>query len=189
MKEFDIIEQIKAKNQSLITRQFNKYKDEFIRFYQSKSNLDEDILNDLYINAFNEFYSYVIRGKLITLTASIKTILVYRFGWNIVHNYIRDNKRFSFHTPETFPYPKEKFDLVDNDREEEKRQIVRKALQKLKDNCRKLLKMIYWDSIPRKDIASILNKKSASQVGVDRHRCLERLEGIIVQMFLQSNIY
>ena len=81
MSDQEIFEKLKQKDKVTIERQYVQYKEAFHSFIKKNYRLDDDSIKDIYQEAWYAFYRNIQEGRLLELTATIKTYL-FRIGRN-----------------------------------------------------------------------------------------------------------
>lgn len=121
------------------------------------------------------FFKLMIKKPRFLPRYSFKTWL-YTIGRNILIDYIRKRRKIVFHTLENYEYLiGEEDSLLQAYLREEKKQMVHKAIGKLKPEYREVLQLIYFEEFTNIETAKIM-KKSKRQVEMLVYRAKKSLK-------------
>ncbi|MCI8409073.1 MAG: RNA polymerase sigma factor [Lachnospiraceae bacterium] len=163
------------------------------RFLNGDDSGIVDIVKDykdgliLYINRYVEniliaeelaedtFFKLMVKKPRFLPHYSFKTWL-YTIGRNVAMDYIRKKRKIVFDTMENFEFlTREEDSLLQAYLREEKKQIVHKAIGKLKPEYREVLQLIYFEEFTNTETAQIM-KKSKRQVEMLVYRAKKSLK-------------
>lgn len=160
-----------------VFEQGNRY---CVRTLIKKTNCSQADAEDIFMDAIIIFRENMLNGKLKHLS-NLKT---YLFGicWNLWRdlNYARgrwqreqnevQRQMYLAIEPETKGFSTLEADELKVETEKQLH-LVQKALQKLKENCQQLLKLVYLEKQKYEEVAKIMGFASANVVKVSKYRC------------------
>lgn len=152
------------------------YKSEFINF-SKKYNISEEDASDIYQDSIIAFYENIVNGKLKELTSSIKTYIFSIGKYSIFNRLKKESKTVSLDREHL-----ENLDLraIDFDfQPTSKSKIMKEAMEKLGDRCRKILVLFYYHSYSIEALMHQLEYKNENVVRSHKSRCLKNLKDLI----------
>lgn len=186
MKHSNIIHDFKTNNQSVIQATYLKYREEFYMFMKKRYNTDKELAAEIYQEAFYVLYNNILKGKLTELTAGLKTYL-FQVGRNIFLNELKRNKRNS--DLEDYKIENKKNEEQAEDESDKAAQIVRKALEKLGEKCRELLKLFYFERCKNEEIMQRLNYATIDSVKTQKYKCFQQLKKDVTGKYHLADIF
>lgn len=156
---------------------YTLYEEEFKTWSGAMYSLSEAEAADVFQDAVITFYFNVKKGKLTTLTSTVKTYL-FAIGKNLALKKIRkdnrlvvDNEVMEFNA--NVAYEELRVECS------ERQQLIAGCLQQLGDPCHSILRMFYFDRFSMDSIAQRLGYKNEHVVKSQKLRCLQRLRGML----------
>lgn len=152
------------------------YKEEFYNF-SKKYDLSEEDLQDVYQETIIVFYENILSGRLTDLTSSLKTY-IFSIGKYSIYNILRKKSK----TVALDRKHLENLDLGAIDfqfEHSEKSALVKEALVKLGDRCRRVLVLFYYHSYTIEALMKELGYKNENVVRSHKSRCLKNLKELV----------
>ncbi len=177
MKDFRpniILEKLRNGDESPIYELYQLYRNEFIAWSGSNYRATEDQAKDAFQEAVIDFHQNVISGHLAELSSTIKTYL-FQIGKHKLLNIQKKEQRMTYH---------EALHLIDNGEmgsfmEEEQKaysqEQISKAIEKLPEDCQKVLKLYYFSEFDMESIAREMNYKNADTAKSKKSLCMKNL--------------
>ena len=150
---------IRSGDNKLVSRFYDMYRGEFIAYVCREFSLDRDDAVELYQESFIALYENVRDGKLMRLTASLKTYL-FRIARNKMMNRLRDSKP---HMP-----------MTEDFREHDDEWTV--------------LTLYYWDKCSMEEIARKMNYSGAPVAQNRKSLCLRKLKSVLYKKFVSEGL-
>lgn len=169
---------IRSGDNKLVSRLYDMYRGEFIAYVCREFSLDRDDAVELYQESFIALYENVRDGKLMRLTASLKTYL-FRIARNKMMNRLRDSKS---HMPLTE-------DFIEHDDEwTPQHQITYEIVQRMEEPCNTVLTLYYWDKCSMEEIARKMNYSGAPVAQNRKSLCLRKLKSVLYKKFVSEGL-
>ena len=169
-----ILEKLRNGDESPIYELYKLYRDEFIVWSKSTYKATDDQAKDAFQEAVLDFHQNVISGHLTELSSTIKTYL-FQIGKHKLLNIQKKESRMTYH---------EALHLIDNGEmgsfmEEEQKaysqERISKAIEKLPEDCQKVLKFYYFSEYDMESIAREMNYKNADTAKSKKSLCMKNL--------------
>ena len=169
-----ILEKLRSGDESPIYELYQLYRNEFLVWSKSTYNATEEQAKDAFQDAVLDFHQNVISGHLTELSSTIKTYL-FQIGKHKLLNIQKKEQRMTYH---------EALHLIDNGEmgsfmEEENKaysqEQISKAIEKLPEDCQKVLKLFYFNEYDMESIARELNYKNADTAKSKKSLCMKNL--------------
>ena len=161
MVSHEVIQDIKSGNDAVLVRLYKQYRDEFIQFGIKNYHVKEEDLKDIFQNTIIALHENIMSGKLEFLTSDIKTYLfaigkfqLLNFKRNIVHI---GNHETDSGIKDTAPEMAE-----DMERKDELSDLVKKVMEDLPENEKKILELFYYQDKSMDEIAREMSYKNAN---------------------------
>jgi RNA polymerase sigma factor (sigma-70 family) len=139
--------------------------------------LSEDDLSDIYQDTIIAFYENILSGKLTELTSSLKTY-VFSIGKYSIYNKLKKaNKTITLDRQHLENLDLEAIDFQFE--HTEKSSLVKEAMLKLGERCRKILVLFYYHSYSIEALKHELEYKNENVVRSHKSRCLKNLKDLI----------
>ena len=169
---------IRSGDNKLVSRFYDMYRGEFIAYVCREFSLDRDDAVELYQESFIALYENGRDGKLMILTASLKTYL-FRIARNKMMNRLRDSKP---HMPLTE-------DFIEHDDEwTPQHQITYEIVQRMEEPCNTVLTLYYWDKFSMEEIARKMNYSGAPVAQNRKSLCLRKLKSVLYKKFVSEGL-
>ena len=170
-----IIDRLKKNDEKIIRAFYNENKNGFILFAK-RYNLNNDDLIDIYQDAIIALIENAKKGKIDDLKSSITTYLYGIGKFMIFQKLKKESKTVSI---DDF----EKIEMVYDDYSEDEINLqvkmLQKGLNKLGDQCKKVLELFYYEEKKLDEIQSILSYTNKDVLKSQKSRCLKQLKELI----------
>jgi len=168
----NLIEFIKKDNETVIKRLYNDHKKGFLLF-ATRYDLSADDVLDVYQDAIIALIENAKKGKIDALNSSISTYLFSIGKFMIFQKLKKGKKTFAMEDFSHLEYESEVYD-----EEETNLQVLalQKAFHQLGDQCRKILRLFYYEEKKLDDIQKELNYSNKDVLKSQKSRCLKQLK-------------
>ena len=169
-EEFETLtEEMRNGNDTLFEQTFLYHFESAMKYLMSKLNANRDNAYDITMNVMIEFRERILAGKI--AYGNLK----FMFTQMCTQRYRRQMGK----TLDTDDYAyQSKFD--DQVYDEETFQLLDKAIEKMGDNCQKLIKDVYYDKISYKTLETKYESTSAA-LRKQKERCITKLKMLLRQ--------
>ncbi|MEO0330234.1 MAG: sigma-70 family RNA polymerase sigma factor [Bacteroidota bacterium] len=151
--------------------------DSVANYIRSNSGNDEDA-EDFFQEAIVVFINIVRKGNF-RGDSSIKTFL-YSIARNLWRNELkRQNRALMRETNYYEQSEKEEQDIQDSISENEVKNQLLGLLEKLGDNCKKILLMFYYENLPMKEIFQHMGYETEQVARNMKYRCMNKLKELL----------
>jgi len=178
------IQDLAQGDESILHQIYIEYRAKLIGWLVSNRGCELDTAQEIYQISILVLYEQVCSGKLKELKkSSLKT---YLFG--IAKNKWREHQRHKGRFTDNFLFemlPEQTEDLERKKLSEKQLQQVEAGMLKLKENCRQILTLFYYNRRSMKDIQQIMNLKSVESTRMMKSRCVKSLREAVVQFSKQ----
>lgn len=181
------LQEIRNGNEAPIITIYENYREEFIVWAGRKYQLDQEDAVDVFQESVICFYRNVVRGKVETISSSVKTYL-FAIGKNIIRDKLKKNDPLKVtqeigeidvsHQPEIM-------ELIYN---EERAELVKQLMQELQEPCNSLLRLFYYFNLSMKEIAQKMQYKNENVAKTQKMRCLNALKEKIKKRFNKDDL-
>lgn len=173
MSDNSIIDLIKNGGQPALGKVYASYRSEFISWMTREYPISEDDCKDIYQVTILIFYDNARSGRLTHMVSSIKTYL-FGIGKNLARENMRKAKRIT--SIDQKEWLREHV-LEENQApfDDNVFSIVRAALTRLEDPCRKLVELYYYQKKSMQEISALLNYKNADTAKNQKCKCMAKL--------------
>jgi RNA polymerase sigma factor (sigma-70 family) len=174
----EILRRIKDDDARVITHVYKKYHDEFLRFVRKGfPQFSIESTEDAFNESFNALYRNVKVGRLKSLSSSLKTYL-FQIGKYKVIDEINRCRKTDGSEIITFIPDQEILSLdlfEEKDLEIKKTRLLSETVERLKETCKTLLKLFWYDKKSDKEILELTDYKDTDTVKNQRSRCMKAL--------------
>lgn len=170
--EQNLIENLKAKNNSALEFFYKENLSAFLRFSQ-QYNLEEQEAKDIYQDAVIAVYENAQKGKLDTLEAKLSTYL-FSVGKHMIFRKLKTkNQLYS----DGFPDETAHFSELDLEEGNDKELLkLQEAFAKLGNQCKEVLRLFYYEEKKLDEIMQILEYSTKDVLKNQKSRCIKRLK-------------
>jgi RNA polymerase sigma-70 factor (ECF subfamily) len=172
-----LLAQVKIGERKFLRKLYEEHRNAFGIWISRNYHCDEDMIADIYQQAFTTFYYNVKEGKLTNLTSSLKTYL-----FAIGRNLIRDHFKIATRRKEIMEVAVD-IQHVDNEiisRYEHSalKETVKVLLGRIGEPCKTVLELFYLKGYALDVIASEMNYKSENIVSKRKFICLKQMRDL-----------
>lgn len=172
----DWIQYILERENAAITEIYQQHRSESLLWLAKQHKIEQQEGLDIFQQSVITLYHNVQRGKLTTLSSSIKTYL-----YGIMKLKVKEHRRNKI---DTLPLS---HSIVSNGTKgiSDKLEIERKlgrisnALQQMGGPCKRLLELFYYRQLPVRDIATAMGYKDHTVAKSKKYKCIKRLQSIL----------
>ncbi|WKN41601.1 RNA polymerase sigma factor [Tunicatimonas pelagia] len=175
----DIIEAINhSKNLDPVIRHlYHTNFDSVASYIRANSGNDEDA-EDFFQEAIVVFINIVRKGNF-RGDSSIKTFL-YSIARNLWRNELKRQNRVLMRETNYYEQTeKEEQDIQESIGEHEVKDQLLHLLEKLGDNCKKILLLFYYENLPMKEIFQHMGYETEQVARNMKYRCMNKLKGLL----------
>jgi RNA polymerase sigma factor (sigma-70 family) len=167
------LENLKKRDGKTLERIYKSHRGGFLLF-ASRYNLPQEDILDVYQDAFVALIENAEKGKLDHLNAEIKTYL-FSIGKYMIFGKLKKNKTDFIETA-TLPDGIEWPEIEDN---HSKIGELELALNKLGEQCYKILRLFYYEEKKLDEIMELLPYQSKDVLKSQKARCLKHLKEML----------
>lgn len=185
------IQSLREGNQEFLLRVYAEYRNEFIKWAEVRYGCDADDAKDIFQDAVIAFYRNVADGRLTHMNSDIKTYL-FAIGKNLLLNFKRKHHRISdnFNLSDINGGTTNPIDDMENIEEEEQRkELISKALEHLPEKCREILKLYYFENKDFESIAKKLNYKSGKVIRKTKSECMKKMAVVMRELRKNMSVF
>ena len=174
-KAVQLIDLLKKNDEKAIRDFYNEHKNGFILFAKRYNIHSNDII-DIYQDAVIALIENAKKGKIEDLKSSLSTYLFGIGKFMIFQKLRKDGKTIPM---ESF----EKIEMTYDDYTEEETdlqiKLLQKGLNKLGDQCKKVLELFYYEEKKLDEIQSLLGYTNKDVLKSQKSRCLKQLKELV----------
>lgn len=175
-----LINNIRQGDEDSIVAVYQAHRDGFIQWSQSAYQVDEPTAADAFQDAVICLHNNIIRGKLETLSSSLKTYL-YAIGKNIIRKKLQ--KEAVFEGDEKLVLETLYAEPLDAFAENDRQRFVASLMENIGDPCKTILRLFYFKRFSMKAIAETLNYKNENVAKTQKLRCLTTLKKMVTDQY------
>lgn len=153
---------------------YKSYRDEFIVWAKAKYEATEDQSKDAFQEAVLGFYENVTSGRLTQFSSTIKTYL-FQIGKYKLLNIQKKEQRMTYHEALHLIDNGEMVSFMEEKNKAYSQEQISKAIEKLPEDCQKVLKLYYFREYDMDSIARELNYKNADTAKSKKTLCMKNL--------------
>jgi RNA polymerase sigma factor (sigma-70 family) len=173
-KPKNLIDLLKKNDEKAIRDFYNENKNGFILFAK-RYNLDEDDVIDVYQDAMIALMENAKKGKIDNLESSTNTYFFSIGKFMIFQKLKKQKKVFSTDDFSNLEYLDEDYNEDENNLQVA---LLQKGLDKLGEQCRKVLKLFYYEEKKLDEIQFELNYTNKDVLKSQKSRCLKQLKDL-----------
>ena len=168
----NLIDLLKKNDEKAIRDFYNENKNGFILFAK-RYNLDQDDIVDVYQDAIIALIENAKKGKIDNLQSSLSTYLFGIGKFMIFQKLKKEKKTFLTDDFLNMEYLDEDYDEEENNLQIK---LLQKAMQKLGEQCKKVLLHFYYEEKKLDEIQESLGYSSKDVLKSQKSRCLKQLK-------------
>ena len=177
MKDFRpniILEKLRNGDESPIYELYKLYRDEFIVWSKSTYKATEEQAKDAFQEAILDFHQNVISGHLTELSSTIKTYL-FQIGKHKLLNIQKKESRMTYHDAIHLIDVGEVNHYMEEENRVYSQEQISQTIEKLPDDCQKVLKLFYFNEYDMDSIAREMDYKNADTAKSKKSVCMKNL--------------
>mgnify|MGYP002138379228 CR=1 FL=1 len=170
------IELLKKGDRIELTLFYSNYYDNVKKIVLSNNGTSMDV-DDLYQDALMVLITY-LRDPSFILNVELKTyyLAIVKYKW---YSELKRRKKPLIHLDDV-EIKNDDLELSDIDEKEQKLALMESVFSNLKEDCRQVLSLFYFESKSMRDIASIMHLDE-NFVRLKKFRCLQYLKELIIK--------
>ncbi|MFY9309612.1 MAG: sigma-70 family RNA polymerase sigma factor [Bacteroidia bacterium] len=175
-----LIHKIKQGDQQPLVDAYKLYRNEFIHFAFTNYGCGAEAAKDIFQDVLVTFYDKIKRGELTELTSGLKTYL-FAIGKNKIINFQKRAQRsvtFSGFDLSKVNEPIENL-MADKEEQEFIKETINKFLNEQCEDCKKVLKMYYFEELDMNTIAGKMGYKNADVAKKKKYECFKKLAEMV----------
>ncbi|GGG96808.1 hypothetical protein GCM10007415_35100 [Parapedobacter pyrenivorans] len=170
-KDSVLLDGLRNGSDRAIIRIYDAYKTDFIRFAVRYPLASEELL-DIYQDAVIVLWERAQQGRLDALKSSIKTYL-FGVGKYMILNRLKKTAKQQVLTDDVAEIPDP---LYDETLHHDRVALLREGFQQLGDQCRKVLRLFYYEGKKLDEIQAQLGYTNKDVLKSQKSRCLKQLK-------------
>lgn len=174
-----VISLIKNGDERIVTKIYETYRNDFIRYAKSSFSYDKETAEDIFQELMVAFVQNVYRGSLSELQVSLKTYLFNIGKKKMITLKNRENKRPNIE--ESYQY-KVEMTSYDSETTPLQEQVVN-IIRTLDTKCQEILSLYYWKGFAMESIANEMGYKDDQNARNRKSKCLKLLRGKVSLRF------
>lgn len=190
MNEKQVISELKKRNTKILKSVYETYQPMFLSWAGKKyASLSPVIIEDVYSEAVIDFYENIIKGKY-KHHSSIKTYL-FTLGRNKLVNIIKHKMMHQSKEEKIIGITTTRME-ISPERENQKNEhiaIVKKMMDELCQDCRKVLTSFYFHDKSMNEIAEEMNYKNANVAKSKKNLCFKKLQKLTKQLYAKADFF
>ena len=176
LSDIEKISAIRLRNDRLIGKIYDLYRKEFCLYLRKKLWRNQDVILDIYQDAFmvlcNKIYEDKLNADL--LQSSLKT---YLFGVGDKLTFNINRKKSNLHNDDSIGIP----DIPDDEPGlgEENEKMIQTAVKEMGEPCHTILVKQYWENKGVEEIAAEMKYKNKDAAKTQKYKCIQKLKNEI----------
>ncbi len=169
-----ILEKLRSGDDSPIFDLYKLFRTEFIVWSKSTFKATEEQAKDAFQDAILDFHQNVVSGHLTELSSSLKTY-IFQIGKHKILNIQKKERRMTYHEALHLINNGEADKFMEDENKAYTQEQISKAIDKLPEDCQKLLKLYYFNEYDMDSIARELNYKNSDTAKSKKSICMKNL--------------
>jgi RNA polymerase sigma-70 factor (ECF subfamily) len=182
----DLLKKIMSGDRVLLRKLYEQFRTEFRLWLTRNYQCDDDMIADIYQQAFTTLYYNIKDGRLTELTSSIKTYL-----FAIGKNLLRDHYKVSTRRREILEVAIDNndidFGILEHYEQAETKETVRSLLSRIGEPCKTVLELFYLKGFAMDAIANEMNYKTEQIAAKRKFICLRQMRELLLESESGSN--
>ena len=180
-----LIAKIKEGDEASLVEIYKRYRPPFIQWAQGSYKVDEDMAADVFQDAVVCLYRNVVRGKLESLTSSLKTYL-FAIGKNILRK--KAQTQVALDSDDLWIVENLQAEPVDHFAENDRQRFVARLMNTLGEPCKSILRYYYFKGFSMEAIAREMDYKNENVVKTQKLRCLTSLKSLVRDRYQSEDL-
>jgi len=178
-----IIAEILRGNDACLNELYRLHRNTFVNMVWRDFGANEEQAKDAFQEAMIAFHHNICSKKLTVLTCTVRSYL-FRLGIHKILNLQKKEQRLTYDIDLQLIQGKEHEDFMNEDRLETIQEQIGKALEKLPEDCRKVLKLYYYHGYDMDSIAREMGYKNADTAKSKKSLSMKKLLNELKKMTL-----
>lgn len=153
---------------------YKLHRDEFVIWSAKQFGATKEQAQDAFQDALLDFNENVVSGKLVELTSSLKTY-IFQLGKFKIINILKKESKMTYHDNLQMIKGKEFDDFMEEEKSEYNQEQISEAINKLPDDCQKVLKLHYFKEYDMDSIAREMDYKNSDTAKSKKSICMKKL--------------
>jgi DNA-directed RNA polymerase specialized sigma24 family protein len=176
MNSQELMNHLKKGDEKLLARIYIQYRNDFISHAEEKFKVDHEILKKIYQNTLISFYNEIQEGRIIKLSASIKSYL-FKIGKDLIFEELKKlDKEYLIQLGLKKKVVRKISKSMEAVEKDHNYHIIKDELEKLDEKDALLLKQYYCNNEKIEDIAGTLNLEEIPVVKEKIFKVFENLK-------------
>lgn len=175
-----LIQQIKSGDEASLIKIYKEHRPAFLQWAQHSYRIDEEKAADAFQDAVVCLYRNIVRGKLETLTSSLKTYL-FAIGKNVVRKKLQ--QPVALETDELWMVENLQAEPIDEFATNDRQRLVARLMNTIGEPCKSILELFYFRGFSMEAIAERLQYKNENVVKTQKLRCLTNLKNMVRERY------
>ena len=171
-----LITKIKEGNEAGLVEVYQRYRPSFVQWAQGSYKVDEDTAADVFQDAVVCLYRNIVKGKLESLTSSLKTYL-FAIGKNILRKKLQT--QVALDSDDLWIVENLQAEPIDHFAENDRQRFVARLMDTLGEPCKSILRYYYFKGFSMESIARAMDYKNENVVKTQKLRCLTTLKSLV----------
>ena len=175
-----LLDKIAGGDRVLLRQIYEEFRSEFGLWITRNYKCDDDMIADIYQQAFTTLYYNIKEGRLTELTSSIKTYL-----FAIGKNLIRDHYKISSRRKEIMEVAIDTNNIdnkiLEQYEQSEMKETVRNLLNTIGEPCKTVLELFYLKGFAMDAIAAEMRYKNEQVAAKRKFICLRQMRELLLQ--------
>ncbi len=176
-----IFEALRNGDDSPLYEMYRLYRDEFLAWSKKQFNTTDEQAKDAFQDAMLDFHQNVLTGRLTELTSSLKTY-IFQIGKHKILNIQKKESRLTYHDALHMINNGEVDHFMEEENKAYTEEQISQAIEKLPEDCQKVLKLFYFSEYDMDSIARELNYKNADTAKSKKSLCMKNLMSELKKM-------
>jgi RNA polymerase sigma factor (sigma-70 family) len=176
-----IFEKLRNGDESPLYEMYRLYRDEFLAWSKKQFNTTDEQAKDAFQDAMLDFHQNVLTGRLTELTSSLKTY-IFQIGKHKILNIQKKESRLTYHDALHMINNGEVDHFMEEENKAYTQEQISQGIEKLPEDCQKVLKLFYFSEYDMDSIARELNYKNADTAKSKKSLCMKNLMSELKKM-------
>ena len=182
MTEKELIEGLSKGDRKSLEQLYRVHKPAFLGFARKNYPvLSEDDAMDAFQDAVVAVCRNFAKGKSLNEDTSFQTYLFKIGNYKLLDKIKKDGRQVTFTMHGEIKLQNIEEPETEVSQEEENKEMVRKYLAMMGENCRRIMELFYFDRLNMHEIAEEMGYKNENVAKKTKSTCLEKLRGLITQ--------
>ncbi len=177
IKDFNfhiIQEKLRRGDETPLYDLYRAYRNEFITWSRNNYKSSDEQAKDAFQDAMLDFHQNVLTGKLTELTSSLKTY-IFQIGKHKILNIQKKESRMTYHDALHLINNGELLQFMEEENKAYTQEQISVAIEKLPEDCQKVLKLYYFNEYDMDSIAREMNYKNSDTAKSKKSLCMKNL--------------